>query len=133
MGLTDKEEVAILEDVKDMSPLLILLPGFGVEQALGIPKTATIIAVVRKKLCDDILPISPKIALVHTGVLADTWQGILSDLMCNSPTSCILKLRWRPSFHGSPDVGGEDAGKHPPPGALPGHREGFRKHHIPPR
>ena len=51
-------------------------------------------------LCEDILPVSPRVALIHTGVLANIWEGVLTDMMRNNPTCCILKLRWRQSYHG---------------------------------
>ena len=50
--------------------------------------------------CDDILPISPKLALIRTGVPAATWQGILTRLMKENPGECVLRIKWRPSYHG---------------------------------
>ena len=51
-------------------------------------------------LCEDILPISPKVALIHTGVLSSTWDNILTDTMKNNPSQCILRIKWRRSYHG---------------------------------
>jgi hypothetical protein len=51
-------------------------------------------------LCDDILPVNSKTAIIHSDITSVVWSGILSDKMRNSPQCCALKIRWRPSYHG---------------------------------
>ena len=51
-------------------------------------------------LCEDIVALSPKWAIVRTVVKAERWSEILTDLMRNDPYSCILRLQWRQSYHG---------------------------------
>ena len=53
-----------------------------------------------RSLCEEILPISPKLALVRTGVPADGWQIALDDCMRSHPCDCVLRLKWRPTYNG---------------------------------
>ena len=51
-------------------------------------------------LCDDIVALSPKWALVRTGIRTAQWEEVLSGLMRSNPYECILRIQWRPSYHG---------------------------------
>jgi len=51
-------------------------------------------------LCEDIVALSPKWALLRTGVRADQWTDVLSNVMRNNPYDCILRVQWRQSYQG---------------------------------
>jgi len=51
-------------------------------------------------LCDDVVALSPKWALVRTGIRSEQWVETLSNLMRNNPYDCILRIQWRQSYHG---------------------------------
>ena len=51
-------------------------------------------------LCDSILTLSPKWALVSTSVRSEQWVEVISTLMRDNPYSCVLRVQWRQSLHG---------------------------------
>ena len=51
-------------------------------------------------LCGDLVLLSPRQALIRTEVAAGTWHTRLSDLMRDTPQSCILKIKYRPNQNG---------------------------------
>ena len=53
-----------------------------------------------KGLWDVILPVTPKIALIRTSVPASTWVNVITDNIGSDPNECVLKVKWRPRYHG---------------------------------
>ena len=51
-------------------------------------------------LCEDIVALSPKWALIRTGVRTERWSEVLSNIMRTNPYECILRIQWRQSYHG---------------------------------
>ena len=53
-----------------------------------------------KQWCDDIVPLSPHLALIKTQAPPGIWQETLTEIMLQDPARCITKIKWRKSMHG---------------------------------
>ena len=51
-------------------------------------------------LYDDLVPVSPRFALLKTRAPPTVWHKSLTDTMHADPSHCVLKIKWRSSTHG---------------------------------
>ena len=53
-----------------------------------------------KPLCDEVMLISPKTALIQTREPKETWKEVLTQLIRADPSKSVTQIRWRRSEHG---------------------------------
>jgi hypothetical protein len=89
-----RERVQHLEGVVGSADL------FQDKSALLMEVTSWDAALRVRHLCKDLVPLSPKWALIKTMIRAEQWQEELSRLMSADPYLCVLRIMWRQSLQG---------------------------------
>ena len=54
-------------------------------------------------LCEQLLVISPRLALLHTHATKDTWDDLLTKILRYNPARSISRIRWRRGDRGGKD------------------------------